>query len=72
MLLHQLADNLRDMRRASVNDLAISLAIEPSALQGMLTLLESKGRVRRVVISAACGSCDKCDPETNEIYEWID
>ncbi len=71
MLLSQVATSLKEMKRASVKDLASHLAIEPNALQGMMMLLEGKGRARRILSKSACGSCNKCDPMSNEIYEWV-
>jgi putative ferrous iron transport protein C len=52
-------------------DLATRLAIDPQALRNMLILLENKGRVRRVMDNSVCGSCTKCDPADDEIYEWV-
>ena len=36
-------------------------------------ILERKGRIRRLPNGTACGGgCNKCHPQTVELYEWSD
>jgi hypothetical protein len=38
-----------------------------------LSMLECKGRVRKLPTGTACGGgCRNCDPGSIEIYEWVD
>ena len=72
MILAQLHDYLRSHRRASLEDLALALEATPAAVQGMLAVLERKGRVQRLTVgSAACsGRSCCCAHQTLELYEW--
>ncbi len=72
MIISRLSDYLREHRRASLNDMAIGMDATPEALTGMLSVLERKGRVRKLGSGSSCGnSCGKCDPTTVAIYEWV-
>lgn len=71
MSLSRVLDYLRQRRRASVQDLALALDSEASAVRAMLERLAASGRVRRLPGGAACGGgCSKCDPAAVEVYEW--
>lgn len=73
MILSHLTDYLREHRRASVGDMALGLDVAPEALKAMLATLERKGRARRLPKGTGCGSgCCKCDPDTLELYEWVE
>lgn len=70
-MLARLNAYLRLNRRASLTDMAHVLAASPEALRAMLTVLERKGRVRRLPAGTACGGgCTKCAPADVELYEW--
>lgn len=71
MILSQVNDYLRQHKRASVVDMAHGLDATPDALKGMLSILERKGRVRRLPGGRACNGCCKCDPNSVELYEWV-
>lgn len=68
----QLSDYLRSHGRASLDDLAHGLNSTPEALQGMLAVLERKGRVQRVRVSSATCSGRRCccTHKALELYEW--
>ncbi|MEF8700269.1 MAG: FeoC-like transcriptional regulator [Candidatus Accumulibacter sp. UW26] len=70
MILSRVSDYLKEHRRASLTDLALGLDATPDALQGMLAILERKGRVRRLPSATKCSGCAKCDPQGLEVYEW--
>lgn len=72
MIISRLSDYLREHRRASLNDMAHRLDATPEAVTAMLSVLERKGRVRKLDSGASCGkSCCQCDPTTIAIYEWV-
>jgi predicted transcriptional regulator of viral defense system len=72
MIVSRLSNYLREHRRASLNDIAQGISASPEALEAMLSMLERKGRVRRLESGASCGqSCCKCDPTALVIYEWV-
>ena len=71
MILSRVNDYLRQHKRASLADMANGLDAAPEALRAMLTLLERKGRVRRLPAPTSCGRCCcQCDPSRVELYEW--
>ncbi|MCG6897898.1 MAG: FeoC-like transcriptional regulator [Thiocapsa sp.] len=72
MILSDLTGYLARHRQVSLMDLAYRFESNPDALRGMLSILERKGRVRRVSTPAGCGTaCSTCDAATIETYEWI-
>jgi len=72
MIISRLSDYLREHHRASLNDMALSMDATPEALTAMLSVLERKGRVRKLDGGSSCGkSCCQCDPTTVQIYEWV-
>jgi len=73
MILSRLNEYLRQRGRASLADLAQGLDSTPEAVEGMLAILERKGKVRRLPPGSACGSgCCQCDPTVLTLYEPID
>ncbi len=72
MILARLENHFRQYRRSSLTDLAEILDAQPEALRGMLDLLVRKGRLRRLPTGTACGGgCNKCKPESVELFEWV-
>jgi bacterioferritin-associated ferredoxin len=71
MLLTDLRDYLSDRKRASVTDLASHFGMESHAIEGLLALWMTKGRVRRLKDHLPCGTCGKCESALTDIYEWI-
>ncbi len=72
MILSQLSRHLEQQRRVALADLACRFGTSPDAVRGMLSVLERKGRVRKVALSGGCSSgCCKCDPVALEVYEWV-
>jgi hypothetical protein len=73
MILSELTSYLRTRRRVPLRDLSLRFDAEADALRGMLSLLERKGRVRKLPAGTLCGGgCNKCDAASVEIYEWVD
>ena len=71
MILSELTAYLAEQKRAALIDLSRRFGSDPQALRGMLSILERKGRVRKLPMGTACGDgCTQCDPASIEIYEW--
>lgn len=72
MILSRVSDYLKTNRRASLSDMAIGLGASPDALREMLGILERKGRVCKLPAGSTCGGgCNKCSPDSIELYEWV-
>ena len=72
MILADIKRYLMERGCAPLADIALHLGSDPDAVRGMLEQWIRKGRVRRRMANAACGSsCRDCDPAATEIYEWI-
>ena len=73
MILSELSAYLAAHKRVALIDLSHHFGSDPEALRGMLSILERKGKTRKLPEGTACGGgCAKCDPATVEIYEWLD
>lgn len=73
MILSDLRDYLRAHRRVALADIVTHFNMDADALRGMLDKWISKGKVRKVPLSASCGtSCCQCDTALTEIYEWLE
>jgi putative ferrous iron transport protein C len=71
MILSDIKGYLMQHGQASLADIATHFDSSPDAVRGMLEVWQRKGRVRRLMANASCGSgCSKCDMETVEIYQW--
>ena len=73
MILSDLRSYLKEHRKVALIDLVNHFNIDAEALRGMLGKWISKGSVRKMPQTAACGtSCCKCDPTLTELYEWVE
>lgn len=73
MILSQLTRYLKDHQQATLQDLAYRFDASPDAIRGMLSILEHKGRVRRIQGPGGCvPGCSHCDPAAIETYAWVD
>ena len=59
-MLREIKALLAERGPMELRDLAIHFEAEPSAMSGMLEFLESRGQVKRTVISCGSGSCAGC------------
>lgn len=72
MILSELASYLCREQRAALRDLSLRFDTDAGALRGMLSILERKGRVRKLPEGTLCSTgCHKCDTASLEIYEWV-
>ncbi len=68
-MLKRIEAFLKAHGRTCLADIAAHLGAPESAVKPMLELLERKGKVRRVVMSAPlCAGCNRCAPGARE--EW--
>ena len=73
MILSELKSYLSRQRRSALYDLSLHFDTDADAMRGMLSLLERKGRVRKLPAGTLCGtSCSSCDAASIEMYEWIE
>jgi len=73
VILSDLRDYLRQQRRVALADLVTHFGMDADALRGMLGKWISKGKVRKLPLTASCGtSCCQCDTALTEIYEWVE
>jgi hypothetical protein len=72
MIIADIERYLAARKRAPLADIACRLETDTEALRPMLTLLERKGRVRRVTPATCASGCGKCRPEDLEIYEAVE
>jgi hypothetical protein len=71
MILSEIKHYLMQRGQASLTDIALHFDTPPEAVRGMLEQWMRKGKVRRIMATASCGSsCSRCDLATTEIYEW--
>ncbi len=71
MIVTRVCQYLKLNGRAALRDMAAVLRIEPDALRAILQQLQASGRVRRLPAATPCqGGCNKCQPESVELYEW--
>ena len=72
MILSDIKRYLSVRGQATLADMALHFQSSPDAVRGMLEVWAGKGKVRRHLAAASCGSsCSKCDPASVEIYEWV-
>ena len=72
MILSDIKQYLQQRGQASLADIATHFDTSADAVRGMLETWVRKGRVKRHLASASCGSsCSQCDPASTEIYEWV-
>jgi hypothetical protein len=72
VILSDLRAYLRSQHRVAMADLINHFDMDVDALRGMLDKWISKGKVRKLPLTASCGtSCCQCDTTLTEIYEWV-
>ena len=73
MILAEIKKYLMLCQRATLSDIALHVEADVDAVRGMLEHWMRKGKVRKTMAAAACGSgCCQCDIATTEIYQWLD
>ena len=73
MILAEIKKYLMLCQQATLRDIALHVEADVDAVRGMLEHWMRKGKVRKTMAAAVCGSsCCKCDIATTEIYQWLD
>jgi len=73
MILTEIRDYLRTHNQASLRDIALQFSMEQNALRPILEQWIVKGKIIKLPQGTACGGgCNSCEPETIEIFRWID
>jgi len=68
MILSRLTAYLAERKQAALIDISHHLGADLETLRMMLTLLERKGRVRKLPGGTLCpGGCNRCDPMSVEL-----
>lgn len=71
MILSDLKSYLQERGQATLFDISVHFDAEPEVVRAMLGVWIRKGMVEGMKVSADCGgNCNRCPPETTEIYRW--
>ena len=68
-MIHQLEQLLKQQGPMTIDGLAKSMDMPVSALQGMLDLLISKGRIQPISAADRCGGCTSCKAHQQTSYK---
>ena len=72
-MLAAIRDYLQKRGQATLAEIALHFDVPPEVARQMLEVWERKGRVKRSLATASCGSsCSQCDPAATEIWGWGD
>ena len=73
MIVTDVRDYLKQQGQASLRDMALVFNMDQDALRPVVEQWIAKGKVELLPPGSACGgSCSACEPETIELYQWID
>ena len=73
MILTQVRDYLKHRRQAPLRDMALEFGMDQDALRPIIEQWVAKGKVEKLPEGSACGGgCNSCEPQTIELYQWID
>lgn len=59
-------------QRVSIKDVALHFRQSADTVRPLLDVWVGKGKLRRMEAPACGKGCCQCDPETLELYEWVD
>ena len=71
MNLKELQDFIFNFRRVSLAEMKLFLQIDGDTLSPMLDSLIKQGIVQKSSPTEECETCQKCDSEEIEFYEWV-
>ena len=72
MKLQELQDFICDFRRVSLAEMKICFPANGDKLRTMLDSLIKQGIVQRSPLDEKCKTCQKCESDELEFYEWIE
>ncbi len=71
MILSDIRNYLQLNGEATLADIALHFETDADAVRGMLDVWIRKGKIRKQMATASCGStCNQCDPAATEVYVW--
>jgi predicted ArsR family transcriptional regulator len=68
-MIHQLEQLLKQQGPMTIDGMAKAMDMPTSALQGMLDLLITKGRIQSMSGSDHCGGCTSCEVHQQTSYK---
>lgn len=71
MNLKELQDFIADFQRVSFAEMQLYLQIDAETLKPMLNMLLQNGTVQKSPTDEKCLTCQKCESEELEFYEWV-
>ena len=71
MDLTELKEFVCDFGRVSLAEMKLYLQIDRKTLNPMLDALVQQGIVKKSYTAQECTTCQKCDSEEVEFYEWV-
>ncbi|PSB09229.1 sugar metabolism transcriptional regulator [Pleurocapsa sp. CCALA 161] len=72
MKLKELQDFVYNFRRVSLAEMKLYLQIDGETLRLMLNGLITQGIVQKSPTTPECKTCQKCEAEEIEFYEWVE
>jgi len=73
MILTQVRDYLKQRGQAPLRDMALEFNMDQEALRPIVEQWIAKGKLEKLPEGSACGDgCNSCEPQTIELYQWID
>ena len=72
MDLTELKNFIFDFGRVSLAEMKLYLQIDSLTLNPMLDRLIQQGIVKKSYTADECQTCQKCDREEIEFYEWVE
>ncbi|MCW8955607.1 MAG: FeoC-like transcriptional regulator [Gammaproteobacteria bacterium] len=73
MILTDVRDYLKSQGQASLRDMSLVFGMDQDALRPVIEQWINKGKVEKLPEGSACsGGCSACEPQTIELYQWID
>ena len=66
MILSDVNRYLREKGRANTSDIAIHFGVSSAAVEGMLQMLEARGRVRALPADASPCGCSRCNCDVSK------
>jgi len=73
MILTEIRDYLKLKGQAPLRDMALEFGMDQDALRPILEQWIAKGKIEKLPQGTACGGgCHSCEPETIELYRWVD
>ncbi|VEP11982.1 conserved hypothetical protein [Hyella patelloides LEGE 07179] len=71
MNLQELQEFVFNFQRVSIAEMKLYLQIDNQTLNPMLDSLVEKGVVQKSLTTEECKTCQKCETEEIEFYEWV-